>query len=1462
MAVIVGSSAASEEMRVIVLLTTLLCIVRVHHSCPTDCVCYDYAKVVDCSNGNFREVPPDVPEFVEQLNLSNNKITHVNSTNLQRMVNLRKLDLSHNELVIVEEEAFASQANLQFLDLSHNILQFLSKSSFRESSIIKTLNVSHNLLNVIDSELFSGFTYLEELNLENNEISCIEENALATLYSLKTLLLSQNNLVNLYESNIKHLSDLKKLTLSGNRLLCECNLVWLLDWRANHRRVSVDGVSCSSPSRLEGRDLSQLTVTDMWCAQLHDASELCPVRVVCPEKCDCADGIVNCQERGLQEIPRNLPASAREIKLMKNMIKHVPGGVFKHIKNLNRIDLSSNAIASIDHDAFHGLTELTQICLYSNSIRELPEDLLKGLKKLSILLLNSNRISCIPDKFLSEVEEFSLLSFYANNIQSFSNGTIRMKEVGHVHLGENPLICDCNLRWIREEGLIAKETSNAKCTWPLRVEGRLLKSMSADEFTCVGGEESRTKDAGKCFIDLKCPPKCNCSEGTRVDCSNAGFRQIPNNIPRYTTELHLSNNMIERIPADGIFLNMMNLRSLVLTDNLISEIEDGAFYGATELRTVDFSNNDIREIRKEIFQDLPNLQKALFRNNRISCITNDTFSGNKHLELLSFFNNDIRTVEENPFQKLPLLATLNLYSNPLVCNCHMRWLNEWINSLGPRLMVTGNPTCVEPKHLRNIPIFDMRPQDFDCEANRENSCLTTMTCPEECTCLKTSVRCVARLLVDIPENLPPEATELILSDNRIRNINRKSFQNLRHLKILDLSDNAILTIPDNTFSDLIKLESLNLVDNYIKCVGSKAFHGLVSLRFLSLTTNMISQIAEESFEDLHSLTHLYLGDNPLFCDCDLEWLARFIQENGVDGGVAKCYFPERMANQALLFSNLFSFRCETGEPSLDILAKCDPCLLDPCINGGTCSIDDEIEFSCKCPQGFGGRYCENYLSICYTEPCLHGGTCNSVSQSEYWCDCAPGFRGKQCETNIDECANHQCQNNATCVDKVGFYVCQCTPGFTGEFCEEDIDLCSYENNKCQNGAVCSDLVHDYSCLCQPGFAGRNCEVNIDECDGNEFCQNGFCVDGINSFHCACDEGYKGEFCEIPPVVYPMDSKCAYHTCQNDALCYETPGKPEYECKCAPGFQGDRCQHLNTVSISQDDSYVLVTDARMHAYMKAVFTLTPTSDTGILLYHNPDQRQRHLLIQLAKGQVRVSYFLGTTQGVVVESSNYSLTLNQSHMIEVSIQHLKVTLTIDNTFTISGNASQGLADRFESDEPMYIGGLPRNVRNAAAKMYHVFPENSNSFKGCIHEIRFNEKVLNLERNVKMEGVESGCTAKISDQDPCDYASCQNGGTCEALGPVNFRCICPRGFGGPLCNEELDCDVEKTERFYRDDGDCRSTKRIRHMSCPENCGQGFCCHALLQRTITSRFECTNGTKTAPLPVDVVRRCKCEPC
>jgi hypothetical protein len=111
-----------------------------------------------------------------------------------------------------------------------------------------------------------------------------------------------------------------------------------------------------------------------------------------------------------------------------------------------------------------------------------------------------------------------------------------------------------------------------------------------------------------------------------------------------------------------------------------------------------------------------------------------------------------------------------------------------------------------------------------------------------------------------------------------------------------------------------------------------------------------------------------------------------------------------MKNASKYYCSIWSYLC---------LGKvCEP---SPCRNGGTCSPYGLDTYSCNCPFGYTGRDCESrkwnrvfifksylYFSIgdpCVPNPCQNGGRCRiNTAGGTYVCDCPPNFLGQNCET--------------------------------------------------------------------------------------------------------------------------------------------------------------------------------------------------------------------------------------------------------------------------------------------------------------------------------------------------------------------------------------------------------------------------------------------------------------------------------
>ena len=106
-------------------------------------------------------------------------------------------------------------------------------------------------------------------------------------------------------------------------------------------------------------------------------------------------------------------------------------------------------------------------------------------------------------KPLNDLFSFVHSSLYDNQIPSLADSTFApLTNIQTVHLGKNPLICDCNLRWMArwiasfqaDEGdQNGVERSDARCDSPKRVAGKRLAQLTESKFKCRGAEEYRTK---------------------------------------------------------------------------------------------------------------------------------------------------------------------------------------------------------------------------------------------------------------------------------------------------------------------------------------------------------------------------------------------------------------------------------------------------------------------------------------------------------------------------------------------------------------------------------------------------------------------------------------------------------------------------------------------------------------------------------------------------------------------------------------------------------------------------------------------------------------------------------------------------------------------------------------------------------------------------------------------------------
>ncbi|KAA0722348.1 Slit -like protein 2 protein [Triplophysa tibetana] len=1391
-------------------------------SCPSLCSCSGTA--VDCHGQSLRSVPRNIPRNTERLDLNANNLTKITKADFAGLRHLRVLQLMENKISSIERGAFQDLKELERLRLNRNNLQVLPELLFLGTTKLFRLDLSENQIHGIPRKAFRGATEIKNLQLDYNQISCIEDGA------------------------FRALRDLEVLRLHSNNLLCDCHVAWLSDWLRQRPRLGLY-TQCMVPLSLRGHNIAEVQKKEFTCtgAQSHSS---CSV-LLCPELCTCSNNIVDCRGKGLTEIPTSLPESITEIRLEQNSIKIIPPGAFSPYKRLRRM------------------------VLYGNKITELPKGLFDGLFSLQLLLLNANKINCFRVDSFQDLQNLNVLSLYDNKLQTIAKGTFAsLRAIQTLHLAQNPFMCDCHLKWLADylqDNPI--ETSGARCTSPRRLANKRIGQIKSKKFRCSGVEDYRSKLGGDCFADLACPEKCRC-EGTTVDCSGQKLTKIPDHIPQYTAELRLNNNEFTVLEATGIFKKLPQLRKINLSNNKITDIEEGTFEGASGVNELILTSNRLETVHYTMLKGLSGLRTLMLRSNKISCVNNSSFTGLSSVRLLSLYDNLITSMSLGAFDTLHSLSTLNLLSNPFNCNCHLAWLGEWLRK---KRIVTGNPRCQNPYFLKEIPIQDVAAQDFACEdGNDENSCSPQARCPADCSCLDTVVRCSNKGLKVLPKGIPKDVTEL------------------------DLSNNQISTLSNHSFSNMSELLTLILSYNRLRCIPVKAFDGLKSLRLLSLHGNDIAVIPDGAFKDLSSLSHLALGANPLYCDCHMQWLSDWVKSGYKEPGIARCTGPGEMTDKLLLTTPSKKFTC-TGPVDVNILAKCNPCLSNPCKNDGTCSNHPVDFYRCTCPYGFKGQDCEEPIHACISNPCQNGGTCNLKDGDEntHWCVCPDGFEGDECEINIDDCEDNDCENNSTCVDGINNYTCLCSPEYTGELCEDKQDFCAPELNMCQHESKCILTAKGFMCECTPGYTGEYCEADFDDCEDNK-CKNGAqCIDAVNGYTCVCPEGYSGLFCDFsPPMVLPRTSPCDHYDCANGAQCVVKDTDPV--CQCLHGYGGVHCERLVSVNFINRESFLQIPSNLITEQANISLQIATDEDNGVLLYKGDNE---HIAVELYRGRLRVSY----DSGSYPPSAIYS----------------------PKSITTANNPSAA-----PSPAPLYLGGIPQ--QSGLASLRQGPGRNGSSFHGCIRNLYINDQLQDLTQFLLQEGVVPGCqpcqrrvcahgqchttghssfsceceagwTGQLCDQQinnpcdgnkcihgscvpinsysyschclpgftgvlcdeeeqmsPCQYIACKHG-RCRVSGLGKAYCECNSGYTGQSCDKEMACRGERVRDHYQTQqgyAACQSTEKVSRLECRGSCGDGTsCCAPLRSKRRKYTFQCTDGSSFVQ-EVEKVVKCGCTKC
>ncbi|KAM4620580.1 transforming growth factor beta activator LRRC32 isoform 1-T3 [Polymixia lowei] len=378
--------------------------------------------------------------------------------------------------------------------------------------------------------------------------------------------------------------------------------------------------------------------------------------------------------------------------------------------------------------------------------------------------------------------------------------------------------------------------------------------------------------------------------------------------------LDLSNNGLYTGMTDYFLGDSPSLANLSLNGNSITKIAKNTFCGSLALRKITLHNNVILEIEDGAFETLPDLTELDLSKNSITCITDFNLS---QLKVLNLSKNSLETfraidsnveyellyidLSENKIPYFPLLPTRNKVAYLDVSRNQLQSVNitgtaeELLNFRDTFLAHTLSSLTNRHQDFSKLIYLDLSynqiksiPQSFFCSMellevlNVSNNCMGSFFVDQDgplnnLKVLDLSYNSLENL--SFGENTLLLLEELFLQGNLLTTMDPQIFQRLPSIHYLQLQKNDLKicvtqqkrtnpSLEDHQdppgcvyFSSILALQFLYLSENNLKELPKYAFYN-TPLKLLDLSLNPGLEIHQDSLSGLeNSLVHLLLREN-------------------------------------------------------------------------------------------------------------------------------------------------------------------------------------------------------------------------------------------------------------------------------------------------------------------------------------------------------------------------------------------------------------------------------------------------------------------------------------------------------------------------------------------------------------------------------------------------------------------------